>query len=701
MKKYLFFISALALLFSCTSQHIDVSSSNEKESYFYDVEITNRELSKEEYVNKTLGGLLGQFAGFLSGYEFVFRGQEPYIGLPENWFSFVNGPYAGNYDHYYPGNFAEGNNRYNRLRYNDDTKMYEVYSDDDFHIDIFNQTIIDEFGTSSYDIKEAWKKYQVSDWGGGEEAMKLISAQETLAPFSGTIEAGNRYGWCTEAYIENETLGMNAPGMSNVAIKLIDKFASNVGYFDSIIWAKFYGAMYSQAYFESDINILLAQAKEVLPALSYPHKMYDYAFQAYQKYPSSYADAANEIVSKLRPLYRIDNIQTDPNINGGFAILSFLYGQGDYLETCKYSSLMGYDGDCTSAICTGIMGVINGFKSENKEYQTINEKIYYDGNGVYINDRETGYPPHIRSKEYPTSIKINDIVSLFQKNFEKILIENGGKILEDKYLIPTSKPYSDHSLLFKNYDAEERNNDSWTCKNGELDVILESDCENAHSGWACFKFSNIKNGEVFHKFTNLRKNHYYRISTYVKTSDNSEVYLFANSKQNEHNITFANIDQTINKTMVFKADDSTMNLGFKFSEKASLNDYVIFDDFMVEEIMPQEALLETNQNLKLCASKYTKTLSKPKNITLGAEVLLKIEYRNYTSLALAKVMRNGNVFGGICLSKTSISSLNGSDYVEIPYVFEKDSDVIIINFDNINLYIGSIQIINQSDYMFR
>ena len=109
-------ISALFLatiVGGCTNSEPPVT-----EKSFYDkVETETKEISKDEYFNKTLGGLLGQFAGFLSGYEFVWDGGGlPYIGMPESWFDFLNGPYAGNYTHYYPGSYAQGNNKYDRLK---------------------------------------------------------------------------------------------------------------------------------------------------------------------------------------------------------------------------------------------------------------------------------------------------------------------------------------------------------------------------------------------------------------------------------------------------------------------------------------------------------------------------------------------------------------------------------------------------------
>lgn len=693
MKKKILFLLTF-LMIGCGNSTSEIVDNKNK---FYDVEITKKEISKDEYLNKTLGGLLGQFVGFLSGYEFVFRGAEPYVGMPLEWFSFINGPYAGNFTHYTPSGF---NDCYNRLVYNNETNMYEVWSDDDYHIDIFNQLIIDEFGTNSYAIKEAWKKYVVSDWGGGGDAMNLINKNELLSPFTGTIEAGNRYGWCTEAYIENETLGMNAPGMVNVATSLIDKFASNVGYFDSIVWAKFYGAMYSLAYFETDVVELMEKAKEVLPNLSYPKKMYDYAFEAYNKYPNDYQKAAIELTEKRRMLYRIDNIQTDPNVNGGFAILSWLYGKNSYLETCKYASMMGYDGDCTAAITQGVMGILKGFKESNEEYSQINEKIYYNGEGIYYNDKNTGYPPHIKG-DYPTRQKIDDIVKLYQKNFEKILLENGGEILKDSYLIPTTNVYQDHSYLFENYDAENRDTSNFESKNGMLQNILETENVNSHSGYAYFQFNNLKNGEVYHKFDNLIEGRYYRFTSYVKTSTNIQVKMFARSNTSEDYITFSNINSIINQELIFKATSKTMDIGFKFEENQAKDSYVIFDDYLLEEINRKEISSIQTQDIKLFSSKYLKTISKPENIKIGQEVILSLEVRNYTNSTLfLDISRNNKLFGGAIVSNSSINSISGKTYLEIPYVFEKNSDVIQLSFNG-KLGIGNINIYNTTQYMFR
>lgn len=697
MKKKLILGWLILLVASCGNPN---STSSEPKPAIPPVETINKEISKEEYINKTLGGLLGQFAGFLSGYEFVKRGAEPYIGMPTEWFEFLNGPYAGNYTHYYPGAYAEGNNCYDRLKENPETHKNEVWSDDDYHIDIFNQTIIDEFGYSSYAIKEAWKKYIVSDWGGGADAMSLIRSKDLLAPFTGSIEAGNRYGWCTEAYIENETLGMNAPGMSNVTMNLVDKFASNVGYFDSVSWAKFYGVMYSLAYFETDIKVIMDKAKDALPERSYPRQMYEAAFQAYQNNPNDYKKAAKIIYEKRRNLYRIDNIQTDPNVNGAYAILSWLYGNNDYMDTCMYSSIMGFDGDCTAAICTGVMGIINGFKAENEEYQTLNDSIYYDGEGVYYNDTTSGYPPCIKGSDYFERIKIDEIVSLFQKNFEKILLDNGGQIKENSYIIPTQELSVSPSYLFENYDAEERNTSGFQSKNGTLTCELETENTNSHTGYAYFSFKNTKNGEVYHTFNNLIKGHTYRLVSYVKT--NGQVSLFARDNQQQQSISFANVNSLIAKSFVFTATNQTMDVGFCFGDSESKESYLYFDDFMLEEIQRESLFTSEDTSLKLSSGRFIKTLTKPTNVNIGQEVILTIDYRLYNGgSTFAKVQRNGELFGSVLLSNTSKASTSGQAVVEIPYVFEKETDAFILDTEGIKGYFGNINIYTYNQYLYR
>ena len=58
------------------------------------------------------------------------------------------------------------------------------------------------------------------------------------------------------------------------------------------MWGKFYAAMYSLAYFETDIVTVMEKAKATLPVGSYPRKIYDAAFEAYAQNPDATARRA-------------------------------------------------------------------------------------------------------------------------------------------------------------------------------------------------------------------------------------------------------------------------------------------------------------------------------------------------------------------------------------------------------------------------
>lgn len=52
-------------------------------------------------------------------------------------------------------------------------------------------------------------------------------------------------------------------------------------------------------------------------------------------------------------------------------------------------------------------------------------------------------------------------------------------------------------------------------------------------------------------------------------------------------------------------------------------------------------------------------------------------------------------------SNTSKNAASGYAYLEIPYVFEKDSDAVQLKFEGYRMYIGEITVFRKTQYMFR
>lgn len=79
---------------------------------------------------------------------------------------------------------------------------------------------------------------------------------------------------------------------------------------------------------------------------------------------------------------------------------------------------------------------------------------------------------------------------------------------------------------------------------------------------------------------------------------------------------------------------------------------------------------------------------------------MRVKYRNYSGILPVTVVRNGVTFGGIVASNTSANSTSGYAYLDIPYVFEKESDVIKLQFDG-KMYFADYSILETTNYMFR
>ncbi len=400
-------------------------------------------LPVERYLDKTKLGFLSQLVGFLSGYEFATGADgNPIIAMADSYFEMCNGPYA---------DYKSINPRTDKLLYNEESGLWETYNDDDFSIDILNQHILrdsyEKYGTfNSKTIGDDWVYYNVYDMGGGNRDIGCYSLFKRfgyLSVFAGNTEMENNFTVNGEPYIGNETLGMNAAGMPNVAVDLAHKFGSATSERDPLDWLRMFAAMYSMAYFESDIPTLIRTSQAAtLPKGSWPDYIVDKCFELYAKYPTDWRKAVKEADTVFRSTdYDHSSYMGCTSINCSFIILGLLYGDGDYYNTCKIISLAGHGGDSTTPTALGIVGVICGWTSlDSTSKSIINEKVWQDGNGVIVNlpvDPTTSYGTWMyMAANADERFNLKDLIYMYQSNFENILYENGGFKQDGNYYIP-------------------------------------------------------------------------------------------------------------------------------------------------------------------------------------------------------------------------------------------------------------------------
>ena len=244
--------------------------------------------------------------------------------------------------------------------------------------------------------------------------------------FSNTCEA-------IDYQIEADYSGIIAPGMPQVPIELGEKFGKIMNYGDGMYAGQFVGAMYSAAYFETDMKKVVEIGLASIPDKSlYAICMRD-VIAWYDEDPVNWKATWKKIVDKYyntldhQPFFKATPeawAGIDAKLNGAFIVLGLLYGQGDIDSTFYISTCAGFDSDCNPSNALGILFTSKGLNN-------IPEK-YYSGLDETTKFSYTNYT-------FP------ELIETSKKLTMQFLAKYGGKIEtgsdQQQYLmIPVMKP---------------------------------------------------------------------------------------------------------------------------------------------------------------------------------------------------------------------------------------------------------------------
>jgi hypothetical protein len=545
-------------------------------------------ITKESFRNKTLACIIGQMAGMTTGYEFE-RNQDgtPRICLPDNWFEWCRGTLGGsNYDQY---NYATRN-----------PKDGKVLSDDDLHIDFFNQYILNKYGIylTEGDFRSEWLNHYVKDWGSGGLAMEIMSGSAYIPPFTGQrITVNYLCEILTEGWIEQETIGCNFPGMPNSAAWYARMAASLSSDHEALEWAELFPAMYAIAYFESDSRIVLSKAMELFHPDSWCREVYTKAKSIYTAWPGDWRTGMYEFSgwnSCGGHLYYMSDIRWQEKLdrNMGFAMLSILYGANDYTETVKIASLAGLDGDCTSASIAGLMGIIKGMDGTPPLVKT---RIYPNNSGQYINDLSWGSSIGF---DYPESQTIDGILNLYLSNAETMIQNLGGLVNQDHYLISGQKA-SNSGISIKNPGFEDVNLTGWTIEKDNANAVVFAEEQYNENGYTLSltgkkKCTIVTSGNsdaalIYQKIDNLKSGSTYKITAGFYTASNRIVQLFARNFNHGHDQIYSSKTENVgggwNTLTLFVQlgpTNTSMEIGMRAPSTSNSEKWCCADDFRVE-----------------------------------------------------------------------------------------------------------------------
>lgn len=175
--------------------------------------------------------------------------------------------------------------------------------------------------------------------------------------------------------IEADFSGLIAPGMPNIAIELGEKFGRLMNYGDGLYGGQFVGAMYAEAFFETDMVKIIRAGLDCVPIGSQFHGCISDVLKWYHQNPDDWQATWELIEAKYQDnpdqrRFSCDkgDFNIDAKINAAYIIMGMLYGRGDLDETMIISTRCGQDSDCNPSNAGGILFTTIGFRNLPKRF---------------------------------------------------------------------------------------------------------------------------------------------------------------------------------------------------------------------------------------------------------------------------------------------------------------------------------------------
>jgi len=244
-----------------------------------------------------------------------------------------------------------------------------------------------------------------------------------FAPLSGSPEY-NLHADDIDFQIEADYIGFMCPRMPNTASSIADKIGHIMNYGDGVYGGIFVAALYSEAYFETDILKIIEKALRSIPEESdYSMAVRD-VILLHENYPSDWRAAWQELENKWG---NVDicgagsPFNIDAKLNGAYIVMGLLYGEEDPLKTLEISTRCGQDSDCNPSNALAVLGVIKGFSGLPSEMQ---EGVKAIGDSLFIH----------------TTYSFNSAVEATYKYAADLIAKSGGKVTAKKITVIPEEP---------------------------------------------------------------------------------------------------------------------------------------------------------------------------------------------------------------------------------------------------------------------
>lgn len=295
---------------------------------------------------------------------------------------------------------------------------------DDIYVQLTFLMAMDKYGVDapSKKFQELFAKAGYHLWHANMQSRKNFH-DSIFAPLSGAPEY-NIHADDIDFQIEADYIGFICPGMPRTALEIADKIGRIMNYGDGIYGGVFVAALYAEAFFESDINLIIEKALLSIPGESDYYKIVKDVIKLHNQYPDDWRASWKELENKWGDVDICgagSTFNIDAKLNGAYIVMGLLYGEGDPMRTLEVSTRCGQDSDCNPSNALAVIGVIKGFSGLP---EAIQEGVRAVGDSVFIH----------------TSYSFNTAVESTYNYAVEFIERGGGKVKGNKILIKTQQP---------------------------------------------------------------------------------------------------------------------------------------------------------------------------------------------------------------------------------------------------------------------
>jgi len=389
-------------------------------------EISYRQISMEEYINKVTGGWLGQAIGVLFGQytEFRWIGQIVPFDL-EDWCR-PNSELSA----WWKKKELWGSKEYWEKSHDmlNNKKYWEIWTpdtmpdQDDLYIEFMFLHSIMKYGldVTGTEMAMDWINYLDPNRVYGSNHQAYQNFQKGIFPPLSGHPSNSIWAEAIDFQIEADLFGLISPGLPGLSNEWCDKTGHMMSYGDGVYAGMAIATMYSEAFFESDPHKLAEYSLKVIPAESGYAEMIRDVLAFHQLYPD-WQDAWNKLEEKWGTK-KGEIVKV--HINGAYVYMGLLYGDGDFWKTMNISMRCGYDSDCNPSSSAGILGTILGMKGIPEKWAIL---------------RDLPIENQSIKKIYQEIIDWDEIIHATVETGKWNILENGGYLENGVFNIPLQK----------------------------------------------------------------------------------------------------------------------------------------------------------------------------------------------------------------------------------------------------------------------